>query len=213
MAIFNARVVCFTVLLCLICAGCSGCGMGAHNKSTGYEKTEDASLTDSSEHLPGETLIFDFGVNPCFQTGEMYTEEDEKASLELIRTFRASFAEAKTEEDGFCLSQPFPVLNLNGEVLDAFLFLDGRCVGILSFGATAGEYTGSFVEGEIPELTRFLSDNRSFVLISDGMRLWIVSEQESCPLNLQSMNSPNVQWTDDYMPFSQKLRLTEIEVK
>ena len=213
MEIFNARVVWFTVLLCLICVSCSGCAMGMNNKSTWHEETGNAPLTDASEHLPGETMIFDFGVNPCFQTGKMYTEEDEKASLELIRTFRASFAETKTEENGYCLSQPFPVLNLNGEVLDAFLFLDGRCVGVLSFSATSGEYTGAFVEGETPELTRFLSDSRSFVLISDGMRLWIVSEQESCPLNLQSMNGPNVPWTDDYMPFSQKLRLTEIEVK
>ena len=164
---------------------------------------------------PGGDLIDDFGVARCFQNGPAVTDEDKEKAMELIRTFRSQWPalpEQEGESSSYSLSQPYPILNLDEPgSLNAFLFCGKTCVGMLSFSIIGGQYSAGFTAGEIPEMTRYLAEGTKFVQISDGMRLWFVSEQESIPWNLKDLQAGQVPvWQETYAPYQEALELTEI---
>ena len=164
---------------------------------------------------PGGDLIDDFDVAGRFQTGPVVTEEDKARAMELIRKFRSQWPALPGQEgesSSYFLSQPYPFLNL-GEPgsLNAFLFCGKTCVGMLSFSNIGGQYSAGFTAGEIPEMTRYLAEGTKFVQISDGMRLWFVSEQESIPWNLKELKAGQIPvWQEAYAPYQEALELTEI---
>ena len=171
-------------------------------------KTEDITS-------PGGDLIDDFGVSGRFQTGPAVTEEDKAKAMELIKKFRSvwpALPGQEGESSYYSLSQPYPILNLDKpSSLNAFLFCGKTCVGMLSFSNIGGQYSGGFTAGEIPEMTRYLAEGTKFVQISDGMRLWFVSEQESVSWNLKDMQAGQTPvWQEAYAPYQEALELTEI---
>ena len=164
---------------------------------------------------PGGDLIDDIGVSGRFQTGPAVTEEEKAQAMELIRKFRSQWPALPGQEgesSSYSLSQPYPILNLDEPgSLNAFLFCGKTCVGMLSFSNIGGQYSGGFTAGEIPEMTRYLAEGTKFVQISDGMRLWFVSEQESIPWNLKELNTGITPvWQEAYDAYQEALELTEI---
>ena len=191
--IIKLRIILFCVLLCLLCCHCV----------RQEEQPQEGGFTS------------DFAVKPCWENKSLFTEEDEAAAAKQIRQFvRLACPEQINETDKFYLSQPYPLLNLGSKKYDVFLFKEERCIGIMSLSKINGEYTGSFsgplAEEDFPELTEWLSEEKAFVLLTDGMRLWLVSEKESFSWNLKDLQGPAVTWKEEYAPYGQALRLTEI---
>lgn len=91
----------------------------------------------------GIVVLYDFSVDSQFQDGLHISETDREESCKLA----AALAMIEEKDlDQYYLSQPYPCLNLPGSLLNAYLFRDGRCVGILSFSEIGGNYSGSFVD-------------------------------------------------------------------
>ena len=183
--------------------------------STGVTSDVPDTKTDDITR-PGGDLIDYFGVfDIYFQVRPAVIGEDKAKAMELIIKFRSEWptlSEQEGENSSYSLSQPYPILNLHEpSVLNAFLFCGKICVGMLSFSNIKGQYSGSFIAGEIPEMTRYLEEETKFVLISDGMRLWFITEQESIPWNLKEMNTGIIPlWQEAYAPYQEVLELTEI---
>ena len=182
------KIICLCAALCLVLCACS----------------------TSSE---GNKFTSDFHVRSKYKNQEVFTEAEQKAGVEELRKYRAEFPDQ--EGDDYYLSQPYPILNADERKFDCFLFQNNRCVGILAYGKVGLSYASSFSffseGGELPELAEWLADGTEFVLITDGMRLWFVSEKLSFPWNLKALAGPEVTWAEEYAPYRQALSLTKLE--
>lgn len=157
----------------------------------------------------------DFEVKNCWKEKTVITKEDYNTAAKLVCRFvLQTCPEQICETETYYLSQPYPFLNLDERKYDVFLFNGERCIGILTLSENNGKYEGSFTgpldEKDISELSEWLLGEKAFVLLTDGMRLWFVSEKESFPWNLKELEGPTISWKEEYAPFVQVLKLTEI---
>lgn len=198
------------LLMILICTMCCSCSPNStHPMTEGKNEEEKTSHSSESEILAQEDVVLhDFHVSACFSDGLNISDEDIEASFNLARQFLQM---DERGDEKYYISQPYPILNLEWKALNAFVFDKEGCVGVLSFRKVENEYSGSFAEGEIPDLTRFYKEKTAFVTISDGMRLWFISEDESRPYNLEQTVTETIPWLEEYTACLQEIGLTELK--
>ena len=59
-------------------------------------------------------------------------------------------------------------------------------------------------------MTRFFAEDIPFVQISDGMRLWFVTEEGSYPWNMKDSAGEGMPWLKEYEPLMQRIQLTRL---
>ena len=135
------------LILLFMTVFCSACAGNTNKASEPSESQELPSVsgTERREEVTegGAVELLDFRVDPQFQDGLHILETDREESRKLAAHFAMA---AEKDPDQYDLSQPYPVINRPGRVFNAYLFRDGRCVGILSFSEIGGNYSGSFVD-------------------------------------------------------------------
>ena len=214
--IISIKMAFAMLMMVLLCATSVSCSHESKAPTVTDSDVSAVNMDSSSGEKPRETtmaagdyIITNFSVKTELKDCNPVTLEEQAAILEHIRQYIGIGISENTATNLY-ISQSFPLLNLASTKRDIFVFQDKKCIGIVAVNRWNDKLVSSFTPLDSDLINNCLKERTPLVLISDGMRLWVVTETNSFPLNLIESARDNVKWITDYEPFQEVITLTAL---
>lgn len=207
------------LLLCLVCTSCSHEFVDVTDLVSDIPQVNGVLASDKNHPegeriqegtvAAGDYIITDFSVCAEIKEGGLVTREERAAALEQVRRYIGIGINA-TAAANVSVSQPFALLNHGSAGRTVFVFQGEKCIGIVAISQSYGEFVSSFTPLESENIEKCLKEKTPLVLITDGMRLWGVTEANSFPLNLTESAGDGMKWMAEYELYQEAITLTTL---